>query len=185
VQDAFGENMSSEARGFTRERTTPTRYPLRAGFSQSGSAPRARVKHARAYAPRPRRGRGPRSLIASANISSVTVRSLLRERRPAAPRPYDPTFGQCVSCQSVREPYVASVRRRTCHRTCQAGVCSHRRLSPPGAAWPDGGTPLDRCALPSAASGAPHVRSLCIAGLQVNGNALGGQVANPALVTLR
>jgi hypothetical protein len=172
VQDAFGENMSSEARGFTRERTTPTRYPLRAGFSQSGSAPRARVKHARAYAPRPRRGRGPRSLIASANISSVTVRSLLRERRPAAPRPYDPTFGQCVSCQSVCEPYVASVRRRTCHRTCQAGVCSHRRLSPPGAAWPDGGTPLDRCALSSAASGAPHVRSLCIAGLQVNGNAL-------------
>jgi hypothetical protein len=33
----------------------------------------------------------------------------------------------------------------TCPRTCQAGVCSHRRLSPPGAAWPDGGTPLDRC----------------------------------------
>ena len=42
----------------------------------------------------------------------------------------------------------------TIHRSCQAGVCSHRRLSPPGAASPDGGTPLDRCDLSSAASGA-------------------------------
>jgi len=33
----------------------------------------------------------------------------------------------------------------TIHRSCQAGVRSHRRLSPPGAAVPDGGTPLDRC----------------------------------------
>ena len=82
--------------------------------------------------------------------------------------PRSPPFPEARCCT-----YLLNSRRLTFHRSCQAGVCSHRRLSPPGAAWPDGGTPLDRCALSSAASGAPHVRSLCIAGLQVNGNALG------------
>jgi hypothetical protein len=31
------------------------------------------------------------------------------------------------------------------NRSWQSGVCSQRRLSPPGTAGPDGGTPLDRC----------------------------------------